>query len=620
MSVSSPAHLANGGLKISLEHLIYAVVFVFVCVTRLILLGSVPLSTSEVSHAVGAMQAVSGETLIASVTSPIVHLVQQITMVFLGVSEGSSRIATALAGIALVFSPLLFISYLGRLRVMIAVILFASSPIMFASARLSNPVIWEVGFVTLTAWAGLRFMYHQDVRSGILAVVFAGVSVFLAGATGYLSLLIFLVPVALHINKTIAIDFLRRLAWGRASLVLFGVVVVCASMFMLYPTGVSIIGNALYEGVYGWWRVAPPLADSNGFISPLPLMASGLYETLFWVLGLISLYDIAVVGRGNVNRQSEFYWIATGGVALILSIIYIGATPAHAIWLTVPLVYLSSGMLERIWIASIPEALDWIDFDFSPQLVIALITVYVAILALIGLHTDQLARALLKSVSTAYDFNSFFVQIGPSLLIVLILLTLFAIVSLMCNSLFGWFITLRATLSALFVVTVVVSFGNGWQIAVNRIDNPRELWHQVATGYEVFDLADTLKMLVDRQSGGFNDLPITVYEDDEVIARHGIIRWILRDYTHVTYVNHPAEVRQQGVILMPTTLTPPDLGGDYVGQPFILSRQCNCPHTAQSVLAWFTQRKTLTNTQPFQQVTLWLRQDLYNGASAEDFQ
>ncbi|MFZ4828373.1 MAG: ArnT family glycosyltransferase [Phototrophicaceae bacterium] len=624
MSVSPPSHLTDGdGLKISVEHLIYASLFVFVCLTRLILLGSVPLSTLEVSQAVGAVQAVSGETSTVLVTSPMVHIVQQLFMAVFGSSEWASRIGTALGGIALVFSPLLFVSYLGRLRTMFAVALFACSPILFASTRLANPVIWEIGFATLTAWACLRFMRLHDLNSGVLGVVFAGVTVFLAGATGYLSLLILLLALSLQFSHTeSATSFFRGMAWRRGGLFLLGVLVVGSSMFMLYPSGLATIGNSLYIGLSGWWRVSSLVGvdDANGFISPLPLMASGLYETLFWVLGTFAFYDLWVVRQGDAERRSEFYWLAMLLTALVLSLLYIGATPAHALWLTVPLVYFASGMLERVWTVAASETLDWIDFDFSPQLVIALMVGYVAILALLGLHTDQFARALLKSVSGAYDFNSFFVQIGPGLLILLILLTLLAIVTLMCNSLFGWLTTLRASITALFVVTLFVSFGNGWQVAVNRMDNPRELWHQDASGYEVFNLAQTLEMLVKREADGFNDLPITVYEDGEVITRSGMIRWILRDYSTVTYVNHPAEARQQGVILMPTTLTPPDLGGDYVGQSFILSRQCDCPLTPQSALAWFTQRKTLTDAQPVQQVTLWLRQDLYNGTSAQDFQ
>jgi len=622
MSVSSPSRLTNGGLKVSLENLIYASLFVFVCLTRLILLGNVPLSTLEVNHAVGAAQALSGETSTALVTSPMVHIVQQMFMGVFGSSEWASRIGTALGGVALVFSPLLFTPYLGRLRTMIAVIMFACSPIMFASARLSNPVIWEVGFATLTAWACLRFMRLSDLNSGIVAVVCAGMTIFLGGATGYLSLIILLLPMALQINHGDSpTQLLRGIAWGRAALFLAGVLVTSASMFMLYPSGLSTIGNALYAGVSGWWRVSPSVGgDSTGFISPLPLMASGLYETLFWVLGIFALYELAVVRQSDDKRGGEFYWVGMLLTAGVLSLLYIGATPAHAIWLTVPLVYLASGMLERVWNPRVSKTLDWIDLEFSPQVVIALLVGYVAVLTLLGLHTDQFARALLKSVSVAYDFNSFFVQVGPGLLILLILITLLAIVTLMCNSLFGWLTTLQAGMGALFVVAMVVSFGNGWQIAVNRMDNPRELWHQDAVGYEVFDLAQTLQMLVKRESDGYNDLPITVYEDGEVITRSGIIRWLLRDYSTVTYVNHPAEARQQGVILMPTTLAPPELGGDYVGQPFILSRRCNCPLTLQSALAWFTQRKTLTDPQPFQQVTLWLRQDLYNGTSAQDFQ
>jgi len=68
------------------------------------------------------------------------------------------------------------------------------------------------------------------------------------------------------------------------------------------------------------------------------------------------------------------------------------------------------------------------------------------------------------------------------------------------------------------------------------------------------------------------------------------------------------------VILAPPAAEPPDLGGSYLGETFILQRDWN-PNTLNfwQVGAWWFQRKTRVPGQPLQEVVLWVRQDVYNG-------
>ena len=65
---------------------------------------------------------------------------------------------------------------------------------------------------------------------------------------------------------------------------------------------------------------------------------------------------------------------------------------------------------------------------------------------------------------------------------------------------------------------------------------------------------------------------------------------------------------------LPEASEPPDLGGDYVGQEFVISHRWNLSALqGLDVLTWWAQRRTRSQHAPSDTMVLWLRQDIYNG-------
>ena len=90
--------------------------------------------------------------------------------------------------------------------------------------------------------------------------------------------------------------------------------------------------------------------------------------------------------------------------------------------------------------------------------------------------------------------------------------------------------------------------------------------------------------------------------------------WLLRDFPNTTFITDPTAAKGQGVVLLPSTIDKPDLGGAYVGHTVAISNKWDFSSlTVLSFPAWWLQRRTLTADVPSDSITMWLRQDIYNG-------
>jgi hypothetical protein len=92
------------------------------------------------------------------------------------------------------------------------------------------------------------------------------------------------------------------------------------------------------------------------------------------------------------------------------------------------------------------------------------------------------------------------------------------------------------------------------------------------------------------------------------------VAWLLRDFTNTTFITDATAAKGQGVVILPSSIEKPDLGGAYVGHTTAISNGWD--FRSISLLnfpAWWLQRRTLTGGLPSDAVTLWLRQDIYNG-------
>jgi hypothetical protein len=124
-------------------------------------------------------------------------------------------------------------------------------------------------------------------------------------------------------------------------------------------------------------------------------------------------------------------------------------------------------------------------------------------------------------------------------------------------------------------------------------------------------LRQTLEELTTRASGGFPQMPVVALASDD-----GVVAWTLRDFPKAQFTDDLTNARGQGIVIAPAQSQPPDLAGSYVGQSFAVASVWNLQTLRPAdVLSWWTQRIVLNPDTPTERVVLWLRQDVYNGAS-----
>jgi hypothetical protein len=162
----------------------------------------------------------------------------------------------------------------------------------------------------------------------------------------------------------------------------------------------------------------------------------------------------------------------------------------------------------------------------------------------------------------------------------------------------------------ILIFGIATSLGSGWNAAVPNATQATEIWHHEVTTVDGSLLRETLLEVASRESRGMPSL--TVYTD---AASDSVTAWQLRDFTDVHFIEDETDAQGQPVIILSTVplgSAPPDLGGDYVGQDFILRRSWQ-GLPAIEFLQWWLQRRTGHQTIPVEMVVLWLREDVYHG-------
>jgi hypothetical protein len=236
------------------------------------------------------------------------------------------------------------------------------------------------------------------------------------------------------------------------------------------------------------------------------------------------------------------------------------------------------------------------------------------------MHVGWLARSFLTANFGQASFADNLTTIAQPLFFLTVMLLLFVLAGFSFASLYGGRETLRGGALGILIIGLFSSLGAGWQIAVTRADDPREFWHTRTVGEEAFLLREQLLTLSERQTAGFLQLEITVVLDDENILEGDVLSWVLRDFENAQFVEDVSLARSEQIIIAPNYEESPDLGGNYVGQNVVLTREWD-PSTlsVQGFGAWWYQRKTRVPPQPMQEAVLWLRQDIYDGVSSPEF-
>ncbi len=592
------------GLRINMEFVAYLAIFVLALVLRVAELDTVPLSAHESRQALAVWRVLNPEAPGSPITpeSPLLFLLHAVTFTVLGGSEFSVRIFTALAGILLAYSPLLFRDLLGRTRTFLFCLFLAFSPVALVSSRFDSPVIWSMLCAILVLWALWRYWERQQIVYTLVAAAsFAGL-VLLTDPAGFVLALILIASgfVALTWGRADDPDSdpantiresLSGWSWQAALGAAALTVILVSTGFALYLPGLSNVSELVLIGVRG------VVTLQSGATLAFPLLTTLFYEPILLVFGIATIIILLRRGTTLLDR----FLIAWLVFAITASFVYRGGGADHALWLIVPL----AGLVSSLAVALLAEDRHpFFDIPWwsKPIVLVAMI----ALLAMFTVNFQGIARNILTAQPGALDQ----VRVDPINAVWATISVLFiGLGFFLVSSLWGMTAALRSAGLGLLVFGLVTSLGSGWGAAVTKAESAVELWHTEATGREVFVLRDTLDELSRRETRGVPRIPLFVLAPED-----GVIAWTLRDYTEIQFITDASEARTQEFALLPMLAESPALGGAYVGQDFIVSRSWNL-QTLQGldILAWWMQRRTRFPDLPSQTMVLWLRQDIYDG-------
>jgi hypothetical protein len=614
----------RGGV-ITFEMLAYFVLIILSLLIRIAELDHIPLTDTEASHALAAWRAIRldapGDPHLT--VSPLLFALQSASFGLIGASELSARIITAIGGVMLILTPLLFRDAIGRTRAFSLSILLAISPVLLASSRFSSPVVWSALAAVVMIWGIWRFSRSHQSRDGIIAIVCAAALVTLTEPGGVILLIIVaaagVIASMFESQERGAFRFeeedkasdsigdkgstfgalltsLHALPWGMGVMIALLVVVVISTAFMAHLAGLSGIGE-LFAGTLRGFSIAYPDATAA-----FPLVITLFYEPFLWIFAVLGV--IVLLQRHEFNFETRFLiaWIVLGSGA---SALFVGASPDHALWFILPVAALATHAVA---------ALFGLEGERSPfQIPIwARGVVALAMLAIIAIFTlafQDVARSLLNSTDgTLSNIN----VDATSLVLMLIPLIFTVITYFMVASLWNDRTALQGIGLGLLVFTIVSSLGSGWRIVVEAADKPAELWHTEAYSPNLFLLRETLLELGLRESGGFMEVGVTA-----LVPPNSTLAWQLRDFQNAQFIADMQDAMTQPIVLLSASDDPeaqPDLGGSYVGQDFIVSREWSADTMLPTDFpALWSQRRVRVNETVTNRVVLWLRLDIYHG-------
>jgi hypothetical protein len=619
------------------EWLAYAVLIVLAAVLRLAALGDVALSPAEAREALAAWRTVQPSEAPPIVPqSPLVFAVQKITFSTLGGGEFAARLGTALAGIALVALPLLFADVLGRPRALLLSALLAFSPVMIAASRDSSPSIWSLLLAGLALW-GMR-RYWVTLRNGaaqqgygIFAIAALAALALLSEPAGFLLVLAliaaFLIAAntedateggpALEVRSALAgFPFVNGLAVAALTIFLIG------TSFMLYPQGMGAVGELVGGAFSGFFT-------RDAAAMPMAALGSSLfYELWLWIFAGVGVIAAVRGARFGFVERFGSAWLL---LVLIAALLYARMDASNAVWLTVPLALLVSGMIVPLFTDN-AEGLLWSEQN-AQQRVRALAVgrgiaalCMIALMFMLGLHLRVLAEALitvpgeglLEPISELFSRLGDGQFIGARVSVIWLSMTvLFIIVGFFLgSSVWGGTTTAQGAALGVMIFFLFTGVAGGWRIAVSGATDPVELWHMQATHQSTALLRQTLLEIADRASGGEPEIPVYA-----MVAPDSVVAWVLRDFRQTRFISSIDEATLQGIVILPVTPEPPNLGGNYVGQQFVIVRGwTNTALSPYDLLAWWTLRQVRFPSRANEALevsVLWLRQDVYNGIPEE---
>jgi hypothetical protein len=651
-------------VTIRYEWLAIVALMVFSTIFHLAGLDEIPLTDNEAHQALSAwrstMPHTSGDPILSD--TPLVWWSQKIAFSLIGGSEFSSRVFTALAGVLVSLSPLMFMPILGRSRAYVMTILLGVSPILLTTARMSGSTTWALLMVVMMLWFAWRFYEISHKKYALALIITGGFLALMTESQSILLLMIIISAGVIAFLLTAYSTFMEQppaeiFAQARARLaqiplmegVLLGglVIFAVATGFMLAPDGLNGVGELLSSFFRGWTTSQQdPLA-----YRPTEILV--FYEIWLIPFALLALGLLIYQGKVTFVERFLLLWI---GLALIALIVYPDMGASHASWLVVPMSALMAYVVSEAFLQIAPSITMPVLVSDDRGLLWGKFTVALMMFVLLVLFTAHIQfvsrGALLLQNGTPTQFfagigsqelaleiqSRQYVGVSEAMLVSVIVLVMTMIGYFLATTIWGTLVPLQGAIIGMFAFVWMASFGTAWSAGMFRADNPVEMFHYPqATSKQTMLLRDTLEELAFRQSMGTFAIPIAVLAPSD-----GVLAWVLRDFYNTNYVENVQEAQTYEIVIIPqggdSPQFAPDLGGDYVGQWLTIStRWGGVPGTTSywqpfrynadilkhptrafvwemnlDLMAWWLLREVRTNPALYESILLWVRQDIYD--------
>lgn len=633
-SVSAPT--------VSVEALAYLGLLLVAALLRLSGLDALPISDSEAEGALQAWHSIEDDApgAFSPASSPLTYLSQLAMFSLLGASEFTARIGAAIAGTALAFTPLLFRQNLGKTRTFVWAVLLSLLTMPTVASRAADGAAFMMLFAVLAIWLIRRYWYSRRQSDGWWAIAGLTFMMLLSSPSGLPLLAVMLAAGWLAVWRTalsapqrlglpgddilqLAVKRLREFPLARATFLPVLTVFVTATAFMFNPGGLRVVSQLVNEAISGLTQSASLDGTRLGFVA---LFA---YEPLLIIYALGGAW--LLWKKGDITYVDRFAaaWAAIGAIALL---IYPGAKATDAMWVVLPLTLLASYgitqlMVDRrvviLWAADEDDDEDsalyspryrWVKWAISAGALMFLLVLAVQFM--------QVARLLLELPDGA-SLGEFFTLLrepaqtrlwhGIGLLAMTAIIAL--IVFLLTANFWGLGTCLQGIGLGFLWLMLVSGLGGAWS-GNGAEAAPSDLWRQRAVSADAYLLRQTLFELADRSTSGFPELTIYIVRDEgELLEDDGLIAWLARDFPNARFVNKPEEAAGEAIVLTAQNEAgKAALGGDYVGQRFLLRRSWSFVDLGLWDLpAWWSQGRLREDALKEEHATLWLRQDVYAG-------
>ena len=632
MSVNAEQPSADDGaptlpISIEVEWLAYIGLALLALALRMTLLDSVPMSDAEARQALHAWHTIEDDApgAFATSSSPLIYLAQLTTFSLAGASELSARLASALAGFALAFTPLLFRDSLGRTRTYVWSVLLALLSTPLAASRSADGANLILLFTVLAVWMIRRYWYSMRLRDAYWATACATAMLLLSGPAGMPLMLILLAAGWLAVWRTalsapqrlelpgddilqMAVTRTREFPFTKVLLVPLVLVATIATGFMLNPSGLSAVGQLIDTAISGVFHSS---SESGARLGLAVLLLQEPLLIIFALGGAWLLWK-----HGDVTYVDRFAaaWAAIGTLGLLL---YPGAGPADALWVVTPLTLLASyGITQLLVNRRVVELWPAGDEDdgesqgesdgmlYTTQYWWAKWAISAAVLMCLFILSVQFMQAarLMTNVpvgSTLGDMIALLsepsqLRLAQSFGLLLASGVISAIVFLLIANFWGLGTCLQGTGIGFFVFLLLSGAGGAWQAAVADVHTPDGLWREAAIAEDAYLLRDTLFELAEQHASGFPTIELAIVADEGGIVRDdALVAWLARDFPNARFVRPASAADGQAYIIMADDpLLNDAITGDYVGQRFVLRRKLALARLdGWDLPAWWSQRR-----------------------------